>query len=121
MINKINQSYWYFNKYYNISASGIKNSKNSDLIPFLIINKKSNFSSDEFTLYSEKNKPIFSPEDICSTLAVLLGINIPKMNQGKFIEETVQLNTQSEIEQKLSYLDLRNQQQRLLTHYMKSK
>jgi len=90
-------------------------------LPFYVIKKGSNFASEEFSIYPEKNKPVFNPEDIASTLSALLGTKIPKMNQGKFIEEVVQLNNYTEIETKIAYLDLRNQQQKLDVYLLKCK
>lgn len=94
-------------------------SKDSKYLPFFVVKKGSNFSSDEFTIYSEKNKPILNPEDIASTISSLLGVKIPKMNQGKFNEEVIQLNNFSELETKINYLELRNQLQKLDVYLLK--
>jgi hypothetical protein len=72
-------------------------------------------------LYSDKKKPIFDPEDIVPTISSLMGIKIPKANQGKFNDEVIKLNNFNEMESNLSYLELRNQQQRFFTHLIKSK
>jgi len=95
--------------------------EDSKHLPFYVIKKGSNFSSDEFDLYSEKNKPIFNPEDVASTMASLLGVKIPKMNQGKFNQEIIQLNNLSEMETKINYLELRNQNQKLNVFLLKCK
>jgi hypothetical protein len=50
-----------------------------------------------------------------------MGIKIPKANQGKFNDEVIKLNNFNEMESNLSYLELRNQQQRFFTHLVKSK
>ena len=62
---------------------------------------------------------MFNPEDIASTISSLTGAKITKMNQGKFIEEIIQLNTYTEIENKINYLELRNQQQKLDLYLLK--
>jgi len=90
-----------------------------EYLPFYVIKKNSNFATDEFTIYPDKKKPVFNPEDIASTIASLMGISIPKMNQGKFIEEAIQLNNYSEMETKISYLELRNQHQKLDVYLLK--
>ena len=43
------------------------------------------------------------------------------MNQGKFIEEVIQLNNFTEMEAKTVYLDLRNQRQKLGSYLLKCK
>lgn len=83
-------------------------------------NKNTNFSTDEFAIYPDKKKPIFDPQDIAPTISSLLGIKIPKRNQGKFNDEVIKLNSLSDMEDNLTYLDLRNQQSRLFAHMVKS-
>lgn len=90
-------------------------------IPVIVAKKDSNFSDNEFSLYLNKN-PIFEPEDIASTLCALLNIEVPRNNQGKFIDEILQLlDYISEDEKKLVYLDLRQQQQKLIKNLIDSK
>ena len=59
--------------------------------------------------------------DLAPTISSLLGIKIPKANQGKFNDEVIKLNNFNDMESKLSYLDLRNQQSRLFSYMVKSK
>lgn len=84
------------------------------------LNKKSNFSTEEYSIYPDKKKPIFDPQDLCPTISGLLGIKIPKANQGKFNDEALHLNNYTDMESNLSYLDLRNQQQKFFTNLVKS-
>jgi hypothetical protein len=97
------------------SANSLNNNKLdlNNYLPLIAIKKNSNFADNEFSLYSSKRIPIFQPSDIASTISALLGIEIPKQNQGRLVDEIVALIDYSEEERKLIYLDLRQQQQNL--------
>lgn len=88
-------------------------------MPLIVGKKNSNFASNEFSLYSSHSKPIFSHVDLAPTISSLLSIEVPRQNQGRIIDEIVQLTDLSEKERKLMYLDLRQQQQRLTTKILK--
>jgi hypothetical protein len=90
-------------------------------IPLVVAKKDSNFSDNEFSLYLNKSQ-IFEIEDLASTICALLNIEVPRNNQGKFIDEILQLlDYISEDEKKLVYLDLRQQQQKLIKKLTESK
>ena len=82
-------------------------------LPLIVAKKNSNFSNVEFSLYSHHKTPVFNQVDIAPTLSALLSIEVPRQNQGKIIDEIIQLIDSSEKERKLIYLDYRQQQQRL--------
>jgi predicted metal-dependent TIM-barrel fold hydrolase len=90
-------------------------------VPFIVAKKNSNFSNVEYSLYSSKYKPIFNQVDLAPTLSALLNIEIPRQNQGKIIDEIIEIIKPSEKERKLIYLDFRQQQQRLTSEILKSK
>ena len=55
------------------------------------------------------------------TLSGLLGVPVPRHNQGKFIDEILQMVFRSDLEIRLSYLDLRNQKSRFMKLFSESK
>jgi hypothetical protein len=61
------------------------------------------------------------PQDVAPTICALLGIEVPRQSEGKFIDEVVQLAYTSELERKLMYLDLRQQLQKMSLKLIKSK
>jgi hypothetical protein len=65
-------------------------------------------------LYSKKKERKIGLFDLASTLAALMGSEIPRQNEGTFIDEIVELSGYTEDEKKLVYLDYRQQQQNLL-------
>jgi hypothetical protein len=93
---------------------------NSNL-PLIALRKKSNFADNEFSLYSKKKLPIFEPADIAPTISALLSVNTPLHNQGRFIDEIIQLADYTEQEKKLIYLDLRQQQQKISLKFLDCK
>ncbi len=82
--------------------------------PLLVAKKGSNFSDPEYTLYDKNKERSLNPNDIASTLAVLLGIDVPRQNLGAPVDEIIQLGGFTEEEKKLIYLDYRQQRQAML-------
>lgn len=82
--------------------------------------KNSNFSNSEFSLYKE-NDQVFNIEDIAPTLSALMDLEIPILNQGKFIDEIVQSFSNLDKTSDYLYLKLREQQQKLNHEIIKSK
>jgi hypothetical protein len=74
----------------------------------------------DFSLYSSKRRRTLSHHDLAPTIAGLLGVAVPRQNQGAFIDEIVELSSYTEDEKKLIYLDYRQQQQQLLVKLAKS-
>lgn len=92
----------------------VTSDSNKDL-PLIIAKKDSNFTDPENSLYKSEN---INLEDLAPTLCALLSIEVPRFSQGKFIDEAIHLLNPTEDEKNLIYLDLRQQQQRLLRRYI---
>ena len=87
-------------------------------IPLIALRKNSNFTDDEFSIYSKSNPPNLQPSDIAPTLSALLSINVPLHNQGRYIDEILELANYREQERKIIYLDLREQQQKISLKFL---
>lgn len=85
----------------------------------IVSTKAMNFSDDKFSIYS--NNPSFKPEDLASTLSAIMDIEIPRMNEGSFIEELLLIDNKSVEANKLSYFGLKVQSETLQLKYLDSK
>jgi hypothetical protein len=92
--------------------------KMNSKIPLIALRKNSNFADDEFSIYSKNNPPNFEPSDIASTLSALLSVNVPLHNQGRYIDEIIELANYKEQERKIIYIDLREQQQKISLKFL---